>query len=200
VSDPDDTQLEGATVSIGTNFESGDELVFVDQSGITGTYNSGTGVLTLTGPDTLANYQTVLRSITFETTGPNPTRALQWRLDDGEAANNLSVIVNSVINLAGTTLNDFTGDTQSDIFWRDENGVLVLWEMDGPTISQNTRINTISTRWEIQEVSDYNGDFHADILWRNADDGTVVMWEMDAPGILTNSFVDTVPTTWEIIA
>ncbi|WP_455917120.1 hypothetical protein, partial [Leclercia tamurae] len=37
-------------------------------AGITASYNSGTGVLTLSGSTTLANYQTALGLVTFTTT------------------------------------------------------------------------------------------------------------------------------------
>ena len=49
VTDQDDTNIEGGQVRISSGFQSGDDLVFVDQNGICGVYNSGTGVLTLTG-------------------------------------------------------------------------------------------------------------------------------------------------------
>ncbi len=42
-----------------------DTLAFTNQNGITGSWNSGTGVLTLNGSATVANYQTALRSITY---------------------------------------------------------------------------------------------------------------------------------------
>ena len=50
VSDVDSANLAGATVSITGNFASGqDVLGFTSQNGITGSYNSATGVLTLSG-------------------------------------------------------------------------------------------------------------------------------------------------------
>ena len=56
------------------NFHSGeDSLSFTNQNGITGTYNSGTGVLTLTGTTTVANYQTALRSVTYTNGSENPS-------------------------------------------------------------------------------------------------------------------------------
>ncbi len=62
VSDVDNTNLTGATVSISANYASGqDVLAFANQFGITGSWNAGTGVLTLSGSATLANYQTALR-------------------------------------------------------------------------------------------------------------------------------------------
>jgi VCBS repeat-containing protein len=88
VSDPDNANLVGATVKILSGFHAGDELVFVDQNGITGTYNTGTGVLTLTGTATKANYQTALRSVKFDSTSQDPgtTRSIEYRAEDGGEA------------------------------------------------------------------------------------------------------------------
>ncbi len=53
VSDVDNTNLTGATVSISANYASGqDVLAFTNQNGITGSWNAGTGVLTLSGSAT----------------------------------------------------------------------------------------------------------------------------------------------------
>ena len=89
LSDADNTTLAGATVSIG-GFLAGDTLNFTNQNGITGSYDSGTGVLTLTGSATVANYQAALRSITFSSAsdnptnfGANPSRTISWTANDG---------------------------------------------------------------------------------------------------------------------
>ena len=68
VSDADDTQIGGATVSIVAGLTAGDVLGFTDTASITGSYNAGTGVLTLSGADTLAAYQAALRSVTYSST------------------------------------------------------------------------------------------------------------------------------------
>ncbi len=65
VSDVDNTSLAGATVSIGAGFLNGDTLNFTNQNGITGSYNTATGVLTLSGTASVADYQAALDSITF---------------------------------------------------------------------------------------------------------------------------------------
>jgi hypothetical protein len=95
VSDPDDTNIEGATVSITTNFSSadGDKLTLVPspQNGITGSYNSATGILMLTGSATTANYQAALASITFSNTSNNPstaTRTVSFKVNDGDVDSN----------------------------------------------------------------------------------------------------------------
>ena len=94
VSDDDDTNLAGATVSISSGFVSSeDQLNFVDQNGITGSYNSTTGVLSLSGSASLANYQTALRSVTYSDSSATPTtatRTISFQVDDGHASNHLS--------------------------------------------------------------------------------------------------------------
>ena len=86
VADPDDSSLEGARVAISAGFQSGDELLFATQSGITGAYDPGTGVLTLTGTASLGDYQTALSSVEYRHTGQNPAtvKAVEFRADDGD--------------------------------------------------------------------------------------------------------------------
>jgi hypothetical protein len=87
VTDVDSANLTGATVAITGNFVSGqDVLAFTNQLGITGNYNSGTGVLTLSGTTTVANYQTALRSVTYQNSSDNPstsTRTVTFTVNDG---------------------------------------------------------------------------------------------------------------------
>jgi hypothetical protein len=76
VTDADNADLTGATVAITGNFASGEDvLAFANQLGITGSYNSGTGVLTLSGTTTVTNYQTALRTVTYQNSSDNPSTA-----------------------------------------------------------------------------------------------------------------------------
>jgi hypothetical protein len=81
VNDPDsDDLLTGATVKIDNGFLPGDSLNFTTQNAITGSYNTSTGVLTLTGSATVGQYQTALDSITFSTTNQTETsHTIDWR-------------------------------------------------------------------------------------------------------------------------
>ncbi|UPK25389.1 VCBS domain-containing protein [Bradyrhizobium sp. 195] len=101
VSDVDSTNLTGATVSITGNFASGqDVLGFTNQNGIIGSYNASTGVLTLTGSSSVANYQAALRSVTYSNSGDNPsgaTRTISYQVDDGQTASHASNIVSSTV-------------------------------------------------------------------------------------------------------
>ena len=92
VSDADDANLSSATVSISANFVTGqDVLAFADQPGITGSWSAGTGVLSLTGVASVADYQTALRSITYLNTSDAPgivARTVAFIVNDGAANSN----------------------------------------------------------------------------------------------------------------
>jgi hypothetical protein len=112
ISDQDDTHLASATVSISSGLTLGDVLGFTAMHGITGSYDAGTGVLTLTGTATLAQYEEALQAVTFLSTSDHPTmsassRTISWVVtdanSDGVGAAS-SVPVTSTINL--TPVND----------------------------------------------------------------------------------------------
>lgn len=121
LTDPDDTQLTGATVTISAGLTKGDALGFTDQHGITGSYNAGTGVLTLSGTATLADYQTALRSVTYASDSVTPTsnsatRTVTWAVTDANAAGDgalTSKDVTSTINVTDVdSVPDVTGPSK----------------------------------------------------------------------------------------
>lgn len=75
LSDVDDTNMAAASVTISPgSFVTGDTLAVVTAgTSIVANYNALTGVLTLTGTDSTAHYQQVLRSLTFSSTSDDPT-------------------------------------------------------------------------------------------------------------------------------
>ena len=95
--DPDSINLASVTIQITGNYQTGlDVLAATVVPGITQNFNATTGTLTLTGITSLANYQTVLQSVTFYTpTGANTlSRAIGLTLNDGLA--NSSTVSRSV--------------------------------------------------------------------------------------------------------
>ena len=90
LTDADDDNIHSATVAITGNFLAGDTLaVNVGGTGITASYNSDTGVLTLNGVASKADYQQVLQSLTYEnpsddptTNTTRPTRTLTYTVND----------------------------------------------------------------------------------------------------------------------
>ena len=114
IRDIDDANIESATVSIssGTYISSEDQLAFSNNFGITGSWNSSTGVLTLTGSATKANYISALQTVTYTNTNDaDPslgTRTIQWAVNDGSSSSiavESSVIVGGV-NDAPTAVNE----------------------------------------------------------------------------------------------
>ncbi|NER98660.1 MAG: hypothetical protein F6J86_33360, partial [Symploca sp. SIO1B1] len=94
--------LVGATVTI-TNLQDGAaEFLSADTTGtnITATYNSATGVLTLFGTDTIANYQQVLGSTTYKNTASTPNmtdRIIEFIVDDGAANSNTNQVATTTL-------------------------------------------------------------------------------------------------------
>jgi hypothetical protein len=89
VSDSDNANLASATISITAGLQTGDVLSFTPQFGITDT-NAAADILALSGPATLAQWQTVLRSITFATSNQDPTtsRTISIQISDGTSNSN----------------------------------------------------------------------------------------------------------------
>src|SRR5262249_43618797 len=114
VRDPDNLKLANATVKVtGGSFAGDGDQLFANVGGtnVTSSYDGSTETLTLTGSDTLANYQAVLDSLTFVSTsdnptnyGSNPTRTVTWLLNDGSGSFNLSTTQTETVSI--TPLND----------------------------------------------------------------------------------------------
>ncbi len=87
ITDVDDTDLEGAVVQLAGFVAGQDVLGFIDQNGIAGNFDAGTGILTLTGSATLAEYEAALESVTYFNSSDDPSVALRAALfaisDDG---------------------------------------------------------------------------------------------------------------------
>ncbi|HSR50395.1 MAG TPA: Ig-like domain-containing protein, partial [Acidobacteriota bacterium] len=88
VDDPDTAMVASATVTISNLLDGTDEVLAADTAGtsIVANYTPATGILSLTGPDTPANFQTVIRTVTYDNTSmsPNTTnRAVAFQANDG---------------------------------------------------------------------------------------------------------------------
>ncbi|MFT7460059.1 MAG: hypothetical protein ACI909_002747, partial [Planctomycetota bacterium] len=96
----DTTNITSATISIGTGFTSGDVLNFSNTANITGSYDSVTGVLTLSGSDTAANYLAALESTDFNTTSiTTGARAISIVVNDGETDSNTATSTITVLSV-----------------------------------------------------------------------------------------------------
>lgn len=119
IADPDDTELESATIVISNNYVSGqDVLTFTPVPGVTGSFIPGSGSITFTGTATLTQYQTLLRSIHYSNTSENPStlqRTVTMRVNDGlDNSNIVSRLINVIsVNDPPVAVND-TGITNED--------------------------------------------------------------------------------------
>ena len=134
LNDVDDTNLESATVAITGGFQAGaDVLGFINQNGITGSYNEASGVLTLSGAATVAQYQAALASVTYLNSSENPSetdRTISFIVNDGSlnslaATSTVKVVaVNDVATISGDNVGAMTEDGTGD------NGVLTVSDVD----------------------------------------------------------------------
>ena len=90
ITDPDSINLAGATIQITGNYQTGQDVLeaATTGTGITGVFDSSSGTLTLSGIASLANYQSVLRSVSYYTNskiGSTASRTLTFILNDGVA-------------------------------------------------------------------------------------------------------------------
>jgi FG-GAP-like repeat len=195
--------LIAATITITGNFAPDqDVLTFTPQFGITGTYDPATGELTLTGNATDAQYQEVLRSVSYSNTSQNPSeaaRTVNFEVDDGGSRVDLGNVGVNVVSVLDPP-DDTNGDHTTDVVWRENTGRVALWEMQGVNILDNEFVADVATHWRIIDAdSDFDGDGNSDILWQE-NTGTLVLWTMDGPTILSNTVVNVpIPDHWRIV-
>ena len=65
VTDTDDANLTSATIQLTGEVQAESLSVVTDGTSITASYVPGTGILSLTGSDTVAHYQQVLRTLKY---------------------------------------------------------------------------------------------------------------------------------------
>ena len=136
VTHPSATTLAGGSVTI-SGFVAGDFLNYVNQNGITGSYNTGNGVLTLTGTATLATYQAALRSIAYQntntTTLPRGTRPINFQVTDGNGVASGTVTRSVTVT---PTLNNATSLNYTENFDADGEGTRYFGNSFANTASQ----------------------------------------------------------------
>jgi hypothetical protein len=81
---------------------------------------------------------------------------------------------------------DFNGDGKDDILWRNSaTGENYLYPMNGLAIlGTEGYLRTVADlNWTIAGVGDFDGDFKADILWRNSSTGENYLYPMNGTAI-----------------
>lgn len=115
VRDRNHTTLIGTLITIANPLDGEFETLTaaVDGTNITATYDSAG--LTLTGEDTIANYQQVLRTVVYNNTSSNPDtteRTVEFAIDDGAGFNNNSAVVTTTLSFE--LFNSIDGTNRSE--------------------------------------------------------------------------------------
>ncbi|MDG2538422.1 DUF4347 domain-containing protein [Dyella jiangningensis] len=149
VSDSDNTTQSSGTISISGGFHSGDTLSFTNSSSTTfgnivGSYNAGTGVLTLTSSSASATdtqWANALSAVTFSSTSTTyGNRTISFATSDGAKTSTAATdIVNVQPSLTITT------DSGSSSFVAADNGTSTPVPVDAGLTVTDVATNTLST-------------------------------------------------------
>jgi len=151
VSDPDNTTLASSTVAITGNFHNGEDvLAFTNNpatmGNISGSYNSSTGVLSLSSAGataTKAQWQAALQSVTYTNTSDTPdtsNRTISFTTNDGTADGNTAtktVTVSAVNDTPFVTASGGTTAATENIAIAVDTGI-TLSDVDSTTLASAT--------------------------------------------------------------
>ena len=111
-----------------------------------------------------------------------------WRREDGmmaiwfmNGASPGSILSSAFIGTAANTwgvagVGKFFGsNSKADILWRNTDGSLVIWQMNGATIQNVDPLGPVANEWAVAGVGDFDNSGTTDILWRNQS-GAVAVW------------------------
>ena len=86
----------------------------------------------------------------------------------------------------------------SDILWRDANGDLAIWFMNGISLVSSASIANVPTNWAVVATGDFNGDGFDDILWRDSS-GDLAVWLMRGAQVLQSGALGIVPLNFAVV-
>jgi hypothetical protein len=167
VSDVDSPLIAGATVRITNGIASDTLSANVGSSGIVASYDAASRTLTLSGARTQAQYEEVLGTVTYSSSaadptngGANPTRMIEWQINDGEAASNLSNIATTTLSFgAGTVVPYVDLDQSSDgtaftTAFGEQGAAIPIADSDTLVLAGNTQITSATIVLTNRQVGD----------------------------------------------
>ncbi len=161
VSDADNTTIQSATVTITNPSDGNLEVLDADigTTGITVGYNDTTNVLTLSGEETLANYQSVLRALTYNNVSEDPTagqRTIEVVINDGTSDSSAAVSTVTVVPANDAPVVDLNGSDAGEDFAATFNagGTAVAIVGAGLTVMDVDNTNLVSATATITNLLD----------------------------------------------
>ena len=124
LTDARSTMLTGASVQLDANFLASEDLLSYPAKigNISGSFDASSGKLTLTGADTVEDYQAALRSVTYQNTNSNPNTAVRRfqfsatdAIDQSGPAYRYFNITSMISNLPATPTSYSEGDPATPI-------------------------------------------------------------------------------------
>ena len=207
LSDVDDTHIEGATVKITGNYAAGqDVLSFINQNGITGSWNAATGTLTLSGSATKAQYEAALESVTYKNTSEDPStaaRTISFTVTDGDLTSNVGTAtvnvtaVNDAPVIVGHTSGAGAGEDAAmyppvkyvgSMAVSDPDGGPPIGQLVGTAISVSSGSLTVAQQDAITAAL-ITGKFAFTNVTTDSNGYKLVNWELTAPGAINLDFL-----------
>ncbi|MEO8497978.1 MAG: dockerin type I domain-containing protein, partial [Planctomycetota bacterium] len=138
VTDPENGMLTGATIAFTADSQGEESLLFLNQNGITGQFDAASGVLTLTGTASAADYTQALRSVRFNKVDVAPWQnygqPLDTNLDGHISAIDALVVINDLEREGSRALSGSPGlfrlDVSGDGFLSAIDALVVINHID----------------------------------------------------------------------
>jgi hypothetical protein len=205
VSDPDNLTLTGATVRITAGTFPGDGDILSASSvgtNIAVSYDSSTETLTLTGTDTLADYQQVLDGVTMSSGsdpthgGANRSRTVTWQVNDGSASNGLSSPVTTTVVILNAPP---PPATTADMILRDGSGNYEIYDIGANSILAAYSLGQVGSQWQFAGLGGFLGSDTTDMMLRNSGTGGFEVYDISNNNITNAGFLGTVGLNWQVM-
>ena len=166
VFDADSNNWTGATIQISVNYQSGEDVLgFVNTAtpNITGAWNAATGTLTLSGTDTVSNYRTALRNVTYHNTSLTPntavTRTVDFQTSDGLLPSN--VVSRNVAVIGSSIPAVISGVNGTGTFFQGDPALTLAANLviSAPNIVNLASATVSFTNWQGEDRLDFNNIF-----------------------------------------
>src|SRR5262249_10983732 len=163
---------------------------------ITANYDPSTGTLTLTGTDTLANYQTALERVVFESFGTTTgTRTITWSASDDI---NVSAPATTVLSIVLPDPAPSATASATMVLRDSTNGNCEIYNIANNSILAAYHLGQIGLSWNIAGVGSFNGNDTSDMIVRDNTTGEFLIYAVSQNVIVEFSPPGTVGLEWQV--